>query len=80
MVYVHKKDGTLHLGIEYHNKTITDRQPIPKVQDMLDCLGGSSGSLPSIGVRHNNQGHIHPDSRKYIVFSAPWLFYEWIWI
>ena len=48
MVYVHKKDGTLHLGIEYHNKTITDRQPIPKVQDMLDCLGGSSGSLPSI--------------------------------
>ena len=43
MVYVHKKDGTLHLGIEYHkldNKTITDRQPIPKVQDMLDCLGG----------------------------------------
>ena len=43
MVCVRKRDGSLRLGIDYsklNNKTISDRQPIPKIQDMLDCLGG----------------------------------------
>ena len=54
MVCVRKKDGSLHLCVgcrKLNNKTIPDRQPIPKVQDMLDCLGldgGNSGSLPWI--------------------------------
>ena len=42
MVCVRKKDGSLHLCVgcrKLNNKTIPDRQPIPKVQDMLDCLG-----------------------------------------
>ena len=43
MVCVRKKDGSLRLCIDYrklNNKTIPDRQPTPKIQDMLDCLGG----------------------------------------
>ena len=45
MVCVRKKDGSLRLCIDYrklNNKTIPDRQPIPKIQDMLDCLGGAT--------------------------------------
>ena len=43
IVCVCKKHGRLCLCFDYHklnNKTIPDRQPIPKIQDMLDCLRG----------------------------------------
>ena len=51
MVCVREKDGSLHLCTDYrklNNKTIPEKQPIPKVRDILDNLGGSSASLPSI--------------------------------
>ena len=45
IVCVCKKHGRLCLCFDYHelnNKTIPDRQPIPKIQDMLDCLRGAT--------------------------------------
>ena len=51
IVCTRKKDRRLCLCIDYqklNNKIIPNRQPIPKVQDMLHCLGGNSGFLPSI--------------------------------
>ena len=43
VVYVRKKCGGLRLCIDYwklNNKAILDKQPIPKIQDILDSLGG----------------------------------------
>ena len=45
VVCVRKKDGGLCLCVDYcelNKKTIPDRQPIPKVQDILDTFGGKS--------------------------------------
>ncbi|PIK48803.1 hypothetical protein BSL78_14341 [Apostichopus japonicus] len=44
VVCVRKRDGTLRLCCDFrelNKKTIPDRQPIPRVQDVLDGLGGN---------------------------------------
>ncbi|MBN3284295.1 RAB31 protein, partial [Polyodon spathula] len=43
-----KKDGTLRLCIDYrelNKKTVIDRQPIPRIQDILDSLDGKFSVL-----------------------------------
>ena len=50
-----KKYGSLRLCVDYRQlnlKTITDRQPIPRIQDMLDSLGATYGFLPLTKARH----------------------------
>lgn len=45
VVCVRKKDGTLRLCIDYrllNQKTIADRHPLPRIQDLIDTLGGYS--------------------------------------
>ena len=45
VVCVRKKDGGLRLCIDYrelNRKTVRDRHPIPRIQETLDNLGGSS--------------------------------------
>jgi hypothetical protein len=45
VVCVRKKDGSLQLCTDYrelNRKTHPDRQPIPRVQDIIDSLGGHS--------------------------------------
>ncbi|XP_024114536.1 uncharacterized protein LOC112136845 [Oryzias melastigma] len=45
VVCVRKKDGSLRLCCDFrelNRKSIPDRHPIPRIQDMLDALGGSS--------------------------------------
>ena len=47
MVYVTKKYGSLGLCIDYwklNNKIVPDKQPIPKMQDVLDIWVGKNGS------------------------------------
>ena len=51
-----------------NNKTIPDRQPIPKIQDMLDCLRGQQWFSTLDMSKAYHQGYIHPDSRKYAAF------------
>ena len=44
IVCARKKDGGLRLCVDYRKlnaKTISDAQPIPRIQDILDSLGGS---------------------------------------
>ena len=44
VVCVRKKDGSLRLCIDYrelNKKTVAERQPIPRIQDLVDGLGGS---------------------------------------
>ena len=45
VVCVRKRDGTLRLCIDYrllNQKTVPDLAPLPRIQDLLDTLGGHS--------------------------------------
>ncbi|KAL7849937.1 hypothetical protein SRHO_G00192860 [Serrasalmus rhombeus] len=59
-------------------KTHPDRQPIPRVQDILDSLGGNSWfSLLDQGKAYH-QGFITEESRPLTAFVTPWGLYEWV--
>ena len=81
VVCVRKKDGSLRLCIDYrelNRKTVPDRQPIPRVQDIMDGLGGNSWfSLLDQGKAYH-QGFMAEESRHLTAFVTPWGLYEWI--
>ena len=79
MACVRKLDGSLRLSIDYcklNNRTIPDRQPIPKIHDIIDSLGSHQGFFTLDMSKAYHQGYIHPDSRKFTAFSTPWSLYE----
>ena len=81
VVCVRKKDGSLRLCIDFrevNRKTLPDRQPIPRVQDIMDGLGGNSWfSLLDQGKAYH-QGFMAKESRHVTAFVTPWGLYEWI--
>lgn len=81
VVCVRKKDGSLRLCIDFrevNRKTLPDRQPIPRVQDIMDGLGGNSWfSLLDQGKAYH-QGLMAKESRHITAFVTPWGLYEWI--
>ncbi len=45
VVCIRKKDGKLWLCVDYHllnKKTIPERHPLPRIQELIDTLGGYS--------------------------------------
>ena len=75
MVCVRKKDGTLRQCIDYrklNSKTIPDGQPIPKVQDILNCLGGNCWFSILDMSKAYHQGFIHENSQPLTAFPTPW--------
>ncbi|KAJ8349859.1 hypothetical protein SKAU_G00249890 [Synaphobranchus kaupii] len=81
VICVRKKDGSLRLCIDFrevNRKTLPDRQPIPRVQDIMDGLGGNSWfSLLDQGKAYH-QGFMAKESRPMTAFVTPWGLYEWI--
>ena len=81
VVCVRKKDGSLRLCIDYrelNRKTHPDRHPIPRVQDVMDSLGGNTiFSLLDQGKAYH-QGFMSKESRHLTAFVTPWGLYEWI--
>lgn len=81
IVCVRKKDSTLRLCIDYrelNRKTHPDRHPIPRVQDVMDNLGGNTlFSLLDQGKAYH-QGFMAKDSRHLTAFVTPWGLYEWV--
>lgn len=81
VVCVRKKDGSLRLCIDYrelNHKTVPDRQPIPRVQDIMDGLGGHSWfSLLDQGKAYH-QGFVSEESLPLTAFVTPWGLHEWI--
>lgn len=81
VVCVRKKDGSLRLCIDYrllNQKTIPDRHPLPRIQDLTDTLGGHSWfSLLDQGKAYH-QGFMAEGSRHLTAFVTPWGLYEWV--
>ena len=78
---VRKKCGTLRLCIDFrklNRKTIADKQPIPRIQDILDGLKGKKWFTTLDMSQAYHQGEMSEKSRKYTAFSTPWSLYEWI--
>ncbi|XP_071996711.1 uncharacterized protein [Engystomops pustulosus] len=81
IVCVRKKDGTLRLCCDYrelNSKTIPDRHPLPRIQDMLDSLSGSTWFSVLDQGKAYHQGFIEEASRPLTAFITPWGLYEWI--
>ncbi len=81
VVCVRKKDGKLRLCVDYrllNKKTVPDRHPLPRIQDLIDTLGGYSWfSILDQGKAYH-QGYIAEGSRHMTAFTTPWGLYEWV--
>ena len=81
IVCVRKKDGGMRLCIDYRKlnaKTIPDAQPIPRIQDILDNLGGKRWFTTLDMSKAYHQGYIAERFRHMTAFSTPWTLLEWI--
>ncbi len=74
VVCVEKKDGNLRLCVDYrllNKKTVPDRHPLPRIQDLIDTLGGYSWfSILDQGKAYH-QGFIAEGSRHMTAFITP---------
>ena len=81
VVCVRKKDNSLRLCVDFrqlNRKTIPDRHPLPRIQDLLDSLGGNLWfSILDQGSAYH-QGFVSEESRPLTAFSTPWGLYEWV--
>ena len=78
---VRKKDGGLRLCVDYRQldkKTIPDRQPIPRLQNVLDSLGGNVWFSTLDQGKAYHQGYMHPESRHLTAFVTPYGLHEWV--
>uniref|UniRef100_A0A1A8SA02 Gypsy retrotransposon integrase-like protein 1 n=1 Tax=Nothobranchius rachovii TaxID=451742 RepID=A0A1A8SA02_9TELE len=81
VVCVRKKDGTLRLCCDFrelNRKSVPDRHPIPRIQDMLDALGGSSWFSVLDQGKAYHQGFLDEESRPLTAFVTPWGLYQWV--
>ena len=81
IVCVRKKDGGMRMCVDYRKlnaKTIPDAQPIPRIQDILDSLGGKKWFSTLDMSKAYHQGYIAEDSRYLTAFTTPWTLYEWL--
>ena len=81
IVCVRKKDGQMRLCVDYralNAKTIPDSQPIPRIQDILDSLGGAQWFSTLDMSKAYHQGYMDEKSQHLTAFVTPWTIYEWI--
>jgi len=80
VVCVRKKDGSLRLCCDYrqlNRKSVPDRHPIPRIQDTLDSLSGSSWFLVLDQGKAYHQGFLDEESRPLTAFVTPWGLFQW---
>lgn len=81
VICVRKKDGTLRLCYDYrelNRKSIPDRHPNPRIQDMLDSLVSSAWYSVLAQGKAYHQGFVEESSRPLTEFITPWGLYEWV--
>ena len=80
VVIVRKKCGSMRLCIDYrqlNGKTIPDRYPLPRIQEMLDNLAGMEWfSTLDLGKAYH-QGRMAEDSQQKTAFITPFGLFEW---
>lgn len=78
---VRKKSGKLRLCVDYrelNRKSVPDRHPIPRIQDMLDSLTGSSWFTVLDQRKAYHQGFLDDESQSLTAFITPWGLYQWV--
>ena len=81
VVAVRKKDGSLQLCCDYrklNSKKISHRHPLPRIQNIIDNLGGNNFFSLLDQNKAYQQLQRDPNSRKYTAFITPWGFCEWV--
>jgi hypothetical protein len=81
VVCVRKKDQSLCLCVDYrelNKKSQVDRHPIPRIQEMLDNLVGSSWFSVLDQGKAYHQGFFKVESQPLTAFITPWGLYEWV--
>lgn len=81
IVCVRKKDGGLRLCCDFrelNKKSIPDRHPIPRIQDMLNSLKGSAWFSVLDQGKAYHQGFLEESSRPLTAFITPWGLFEWV--
>ena len=80
LVCIRKKDGSLRICVDFrqvNSKTVPDKQPIPKVQDILNNLGGNKWFTVLDQTRAYYQGCLAEERRHITAFAKPWSLLEW---
>ena len=81
IVCVRKKDQSLRLCIDYralNKKIVPDKQPIPRIQELIDGLGGQEWFSTLDMDKAYHQGYVKEEFCRFTAFSTPWALYEWI--
>ena len=81
IVCVRKKDGGMRMCVDYRKlnaKTVPDSQPIPRIQDIVDSLGGQKWFTTLDMSKAYHQGYIEEKFRHLTAFATPWTLMEWI--
>ena len=81
MVYARKPNGALRLCIDYrelYKKIQPNRMPIPRIQDILENLGGQKYFTTLDIARAYHQCYMDNDSRHLTAFTTPWGLFEWL--
>ena len=80
VVCVRKKDGSLRLCVDYrqlNSKTEDDRQPIPRIQDILNSLSGNTYFSVLYQGKAYHQVFVAEEHRHLTAFITPWGLYQW---
>lgn len=80
VVCVRKRDGGMRLCVDYrelNKRTVSDRHPLPRIQETLDNLGGKSWFSVLDQGKAYHQGFIAEGSQPLTAFITPWGLYEW---
>ena len=80
MVCVRKEDGSLRLCIDYrelNKKTYPERQPIPRIQNILNGLGDNKWFTVLDQGKAYHQGFMAEESRPLTAFVTPWGLHQW---
>ena len=80
VLFARKKCGALHLCVDFwssNSNTRLDCYPLPRIDELLDCLAGSNIFI-SLDLQHGyHQIEIAPEHQHHAAFVCKWGLYEY---